>query len=178
MDRRVSLFLAEITDDVLIDSHADPLDLYWEDDTFEILIDEDASGGIHLEDYNAFAYHIALDNQIVDIGPSANGDDVRPRLYPNHAMARWQRSSNSSNQLYWEVKIAVHDDSHVYGDDLSSRVMLETGKNMGLMVVYCDADDSNGRQLFIGDTEVEPVNGDRNRGYIDASTFGSLTLVE
>jgi len=63
--------LAEITDDVLIDTHADPLELYWEDDTLEIFLDEDKSGGKHLDNYNAFAYHLALDNQAVDFNSSA-----------------------------------------------------------------------------------------------------------
>jgi len=51
--------IGEIVDDVLIDTHADPLDSYWEDDTFEIFLDEDKSGGLHVDNYNAFAYHIA-----------------------------------------------------------------------------------------------------------------------
>ena len=34
----------------------------------EIFIDEDNSGGNHQFNFNAFAYHIALDNQAVDIG--------------------------------------------------------------------------------------------------------------
>jgi len=51
--------LALITDDVLLDRTADPLEKYWEDDLFEILLDEDASGGPHHTSYNAFAYHIS-----------------------------------------------------------------------------------------------------------------------
>lgn len=168
--------LAEITDDILIDAHADPLNYYWEDDMLEILIDEDASGGIHTEDFNAFAYHMALDNQIVDIAPK---DGVAaPRLFPNHATSSWRRDTESDHKIYWEARIAVHNDTHVYGDDESSRVILEAGKNIGLMVAYCDADDANGRQHFLGDVEIEPVNGDRNRGYIDASVFGKATLVD
>ncbi|TQV78182.1 sugar-binding protein [Exilibacterium tricleocarpae] len=180
--------LAEIDDDILIDARADPLVQYWDDDTLEIFIDEDASGGNHLEDFNAFAYHIALDNQAVDIAPSRG--QVSPRLFPGHIEARWRRSvkgsakaeatagTQMSNSLYWEVRIAVHNDSHVYGDDLSSRVTLAAGKKLGFMVAYCDADDARGRQHFMGDVAIKPVDGDRNRGYIDASVFGELTLVE
>jgi len=51
--------LALISDDVLLDRTADPLERYWEDDLFEILLDEDASGGPHHTSYNAFAYHIS-----------------------------------------------------------------------------------------------------------------------
>lgn len=168
--------LAEITDNVLIDSHANPLYQYWEDDTLEILIDEDASGGVHLEDFNAFAYHVALDNQVVDIAPA--NDDVKPRLFPGHVTSSWRRSSTSNNEIIWELRVAIHDDTHVYGDDISSRVTLHAGKKMRLMVAYCDADDAEGRHLFIGDVDVQAVNGDRNLAYIDASVFGEITLVD
>ena len=50
-----------------IDQHADPKYFYWDDDCLEIFIDEDAFGGDHEFNYNAFAYNVALDNQIVDI---------------------------------------------------------------------------------------------------------------
>ena len=36
----------------------------------------------------------------------------------------------------------------------------------------------NNREHFIGDVDVEPVNGDRNRGYIDASVFGTIHLLD
>lgn len=39
--------LAEITDDTLVDTHADGLSRYWDDDCLEIFVDEDASGGNH-----------------------------------------------------------------------------------------------------------------------------------
>ena len=38
--------LAEITDDNFSDTHPNPLDNWWNDDTLEIFIDEDRSGGI------------------------------------------------------------------------------------------------------------------------------------
>lgn len=55
--------LAEISDDVLHDSHPDTLDSYWEDDTLEIFGDEDASGGDHLLNYNAFAYQGTMETK-------------------------------------------------------------------------------------------------------------------
>ena len=92
--------LAEIADDVLIDSHPDPLEYYWQDDTFEILIDEDASGGLHHFDYNAFAYHIALDSQVVDIGPYLSDKDreieiANIRTYREHVQAIWAISTQA-----------------------------------------------------------------------------------
>ena len=178
--------LAEIVDDVLHDSRADPLLQYWEDDTLEVFIDEDRSGGDHLASYNAFAYHIALDNQAVDIGPWLSEADresgnFNRRLYPEHIHAAWKRSPEAPHVVVWEARITVFGDD--YRDEapegeVSRPVRLFPGKKLGFMVAYCDADDSSGRQHFVGDVVIEPVNGDRNRGYIDASVFGEIRLVE
>lgn len=182
--------LAEITDDVLHDSHPDPLELYWEDDTLEIFIDADASGGNHLFSDNAFAYHIALDNQVADIGPYLSeehrqAEKTNRRLLPGHVYAQWKRSQDEPYNLYWEVKISVmgddYRDSYAVGEQEAQALTLKSGMTMGFMVAYCDSDgkiESGGREHFIGDVEIEPVNGDRNLGYIDASVFGKITLVE
>ena len=169
--------LAELTDDILIDTHPDPLEDYWEDDTLEIFIDEDASGGDHQHNYNAFAYHIALDNQVVDIAPFANDEQRRwgknnVQTFPDHVTAQWKRSSEAPYRIYWEVRIAVYSEH----EGELRRESLAAGKTMGLMVAYCDADGPEGREHFMTDVEIAPVNGDRNRGYIDAGVFGRVTL--
>ena len=169
--------LAEITDDVLIDTHANPLDQYWEDDTFEIFIDEDKSGGNHLENYNAMAYHIALDNQVVDIGM-----DGKPRLFNSHVKSQWRRSSGSDNQVLWEASIDIYPDtlrdSYEAGENPAKPVILHEGKKLGFLVAYCDADAKDGRQHFIGSFDIPAINGDKNRGYIDASVFDELVLIK
>ena len=53
---------------------------------------------------------------------------------------------------------------------------LTSGKVMGLMVAYCDNDGSELRENFIGSESVP--SGPKDRGWIDAGLFGSLTLVE
>ncbi len=173
-----SLFImAEIIDDILIDTHADPLDAYWEDDTFEVFLDEDKSGGDHLNNYNAFAYHIGLDNQAVDIDQSGN-----PRLFNTHVDSVWRRSTEIPNVVVWEVKIDVYSDKYV--DNQNERASqhalsnLYAGKEMGFMVAYCDSDSDVGRDSFIGSHDVPAVNGDKNRAYIDASVFDNLILVK
>lgn len=168
--------LAEITDDILIDTHPDPLDFYWADDALEIFVDEDGSGGLHQFDYNAFAYHVALDNQSVDIGPYESEEkrlagDAAFMTYPEHVKAVWKRSEEPPYKLYWEVQMTLHD---VNGN----AVGLSAGKKLGFMVAYCDADGPAGREHFMGDVEIEPVDGSRDRGYIDASVFGELTLTD
>lgn len=157
--------LAEITDDILIDSTPDPLKSYWNDDTLEFFIDEDASGGNHLNNDNAYAYHVALDNQVVDKGP-----DGSPVTYPTHVHSAWRRSVSGEYRVYWEVRIAIHPEGS------QSPRRLKAGEVLGFMVAYCDSDSPEGREHFFGDVAIEPVNGDRNLGYIDASVFGTLRL--
>jgi len=182
--------LAEIVDDVLHDSHADPLDQYWEDDALEVFIDADASGGEHLFNYNAFAYHISLDNQAADMGPFLSDQDrlagkTNVRLFPEHVQSRWKRSLDEPYKIYWELQITVvgddYRDSYPEGQKAAQPVLLKTGMTMGFMLAYCDSDGKTeglGREHFMGDVEVEPVNGDRNLGYIDAGVFGEISLVE
>lgn len=168
-DRHYVYLLAEIVDDVLSDVYADPLSHYWDDDCLEIFIDEDASGGDHQYNHNAFAYHIALDNQVVDSGP-----DKSPHLYNNHIISQWRRSPEGVTT--WEVAISVYDDTYVDGDTNAKPVTLKKGKQLGFMVAYCDNDGGKGREHFLGTENIAPVNGDRNRGWIDASVFGLLEL--
>ncbi len=165
--------LGEITDDVLIDTHADPLHNYWEDDTFEIFIDEDKSGGKHLDNYNAFAYHIALDNQTVDF--SSEG---KPRLLNDHVKSQWRRSQSAPNTVIWEAAIDIYPDTFSDHNNQASPVTLKAGKQLGFMVAYCDSDGTDGRQHFIGSHDIPAVNGDKNRGYINASVFDTLNLIE
>ena len=48
---------------------------------------------------------------------------------------------------------------------------------IGFMLAYCDNDSSEVREHFMGSHEVKPMNGDRNRGFIDADVFGKITLL-
>jgi hypothetical protein len=159
--------LFEFVDDVLFDQYADPLVQYWDDDTLEVFIDEDGSGGNHQYNHNAFAYHVALDNQAIDIGT-----DRRARDYNHHVESRWRRHGDT---VIWEVGIAIYPDS--YGDESPGNrpVRLHAGKIMGFMLAYCDNDGSELRENFIGS---EDIQGKKDRGWIDADTFGRLELIE
>lgn len=158
--------LAEIVDDVLIDSHRDPLVQYWDDDCLEIFLDEDHSGGEHQYNHNAFAYHFSLDNRAIDIGTNRQARD-----YSHHVSSRWRQEND---RLYWEVAIDVYADDYVDGSDSNKPVSLEPAKTMGLMVAYCDNDGSELRENFVG-SETVPT-GPTDRGWIDAGLFGALTL--
>lgn len=160
--------LAEIVDDVLIDTHRDPLVQYWDDDCLEIFIDEDHSGGEHQYNHNAFAYHLSLDNRAIDIGT-----DRRARDYTHHVDSRWRQSGD---KVTWELAIRVYTDA--YRDDAADNATVElmAGKVLGLMVAYCDNDGSELRENFIGSESVP--HGPKDRGWIDAGLFGSLVLAE
>lgn len=167
--------LAKINDDILFDQHPDPLYLYWDDDCLEIFIDEDASGGIHQFDYNAFAYHISIDNQSVDIGPNNADGSTNFILLNEHISSAWKRSSDAPHTITWEVAIKVIDDKFDETKDYPS-VELTAHKRMGFMLAYCDNDGSKNRENFIGSHTIVPVSGDKNLGYIDASVFDTVTL--
>jgi len=159
--------LAEIKDDKLIDNNNDPLIAWWDDDCLEIFIDENNSGGNHQYSHNAFAYHIALDGNVVDMAPSKEG-----KLYNSHIESKLKTTGNTS---IWEVKISLFDDT--YKDDQpNSALKLETNKNIGFALAYCDNDNSKTRENFIGSIVVEGDN--KNRGWIDANIFGTLLLTD
>ena len=160
--------LVEFVDDILFDSHRDPLVQYWDDDTVEIFIDEDHSGGLHQFSHNAFAYHMSLDNRAIDIGTNEKAQD-----YSHHTKSAWKQTGN---KVVWEVAIDIYDDGYVDGSSGNKPVQLYAGKIMGLMLAYCDNDDSELRENFIG-SETVP-EGPKDRGYIDAGLFGSLELTE
>ncbi len=158
--------LGEFVDDILFDSHRDPLVQYWDDDCLEVFIDEDRSGGNHQFNHNAFAYHVSLDNKAIDIGT-----DETARDYSHHVESRWQQTGD---RIVWELAIDIYDDSYVDGGLDNQPVTLTAGKVMGLMLAYCDNDGSELRENFIGSESVPA--GPKDRGWIDAGLFGSLIL--
>ncbi len=160
--------LAELVDDVLFDSHRDPLVQYWDDDCLEIFLDEDYSGGNHQYNHNAFAYHMSLDNQAIDIGT-----DKLPHSYSHHVQSQWRQHGDN---VVWELAIDVYTDNYIDASDKNVPVKLSAGKVLGLMIAWCDNDGSELRENFIGS---ESAPGEhKDRGWIDAGLFGSLVLVD
>lgn len=166
-DESALYILVEITDDVLFDQYGDPLKLWWDDDCVEVFIDEDNSGGPHQFSHNAFAYHIALDGNVVDLAP-----DELPRLYNDHITS--VRTTNGQTST-WEIAVKIYDDSFVDGEK-SSPKNLEINKKVGFAIAYCDNDGSKERENFIGSVFVP--GEDKNQGYKDANIFGTLVLLE
>jgi hypothetical protein len=160
--------LTEVTDNQLSDDHADPLTNWWDDDCVEIFLDENKSGGNHQFNYNAFAYHVAaIDYHVVDIGVDQN-----PHLYDDHITTKWTKNGNVYT---WEMEIKEFPDTYVYGGTSIQPVTLTLGKKSGFNIAYCDNDETTGRESFIGSRFLQPA--DRDRGYIDASIFATVELV-
>ena len=172
-DEQQLYLLVEITDDVLIDTHPDPKEAYWDDDCLEIFLDEDASGGDHLHSFNAFAYHIALDGNVADFGNAQNDKGVI--LLNDHLDSAWRRQTEAPYNIIWEVAVRLYPDTFTTAQP-GEPVTLQADKTLGFMLAYCDNDGSDTREHFMGSHSITPVNGDKNRGYIDASVFGQLTL--
>ncbi|WCL53479.1 sugar-binding protein [Gimibacter soli] len=169
--------IAEIVDDILYDGNADPRDRYWDDDCLEIFVDEDASGGNHLNDFNAFAYHIALDGNVVDIGRAFPSGGAAILLLNDHVRSEWTRQAEPPFKVIWEVAIKLFGKEFDPDRTDNIPVRLHEGKQVGFMVAYCDNDGSPEREHFLGSQSIAPVNGDKNLGYITASVFGRLRLV-
>jgi hypothetical protein len=163
-DKDYIYVLAEITDDALVDSHTNPLVGYWEDDCLEIFIDEDGSGGQHRLSHNAWAYHISLDNQWVDINPN----DVVQTYNTHGTMSR----TKAGNVYTWECRFKVFGDTYIEGAD-NQPAVLSSGKKLGFMIAYNDSDATT-REAMMGGTFISGT--DKNRGYIDASVFDKVYL--
>ncbi|EDP70242.1 hypothetical protein FBALC1_11932 [Flavobacteriales bacterium ALC-1] len=158
--------LAEIKDDQLRDIYTDPLKSWWDEDCLEIFVDENNSGGNHQFNHNAFAYHIDLEGNVVDVNHTKEG-----RLYNSHVISKRKTNGNTT---IWEAKILLFDDTYL-DDSKNLPVKLSVGKNVGFALAYCDNDTSEHRENFIGSIYVE--GNDKDRGWIDANIFGTLLLI-
>ncbi|GAA3937074.1 sugar-binding protein [Hymenobacter algoricola] len=160
--------LAEITDDQLSDTHANPLDKWWDDDCLELFVDPDHSGGPHQYTYNAWAYHVALDGHVVDLGPDQQG-----HLFDDHVQSRHTRQGTVTT---WETAVALYADTYDEQHPAANQPQpLLADQPIGFALAYCDNDGSPERENFFGSV---PVAGpDKNRGWIDAGIFGTLVPV-
>ncbi len=159
--------LVEIKDDVLFDQYKDPLELWWDDDCVEIFIDADNSGGIHQFNNNAFAYHIALDGNVIDLD-----ENEKPVLYNNHVTTK---RSTKDDVSIWEFELIVFDDTYKEGK-INDAIVLSKDQTLGFAIAYNDNDGSKERENFMGSVFVP--GEDKNQGWINADIFGTIVLVE
>jgi hypothetical protein len=195
-------FFAETSDDVFVDGYVynpDPSSGggYPNYDILEIFIDENKSGGKHVFDdgndwgtngENAFSYHysIALPDDgnttssviACDLAGTSWGDYSIPN-YANHLENFTVR--RNGNVLSWEFSLKVYSDTYDPDDPESSRVILATGKQIGLSLAYCDndnpAENPKTRDNFIGsDIGPDQQLDEWNDHWMNASVYGILKL--
>ncbi|MFK7812033.1 MAG: sugar-binding protein [Maribacter sp.] len=159
--------LVEIADDTLYDRVKDPLKLWWNDDSIQVFIDEDNSGGLHQKSHNAFGYHIALNGNVVDFSSSK-----KPKLYNDHIRSKRVTEGNLS---IWEMAITIYDDAYL-DDSKNGKAILRPSKKIGFAVAYCDNDGSTERENYIGSVFIP--GEDKNQAWINADIFGTLLLIE
>lgn len=158
--------LVDIADDKLEDTHPDPFDRYWDDDCVEVFIDENNKGGDHEFNHNAFAYHIGINGDVVDLGT-----DKKPLMLKDHVKVVRNTVGNRST---WEIAISIHGEKFDEKSTANKPLGLFPNKVMGFMIAYCDNDGSKERENFIGNVPL--VGRNKNVGYKDANVFGKIVL--
>jgi hypothetical protein len=174
-------FVAEITDDVFRDGYVynQKNANYADYDIFEICIDADNSGGLHVFDgacddvkkskcwgvnaENAFTYHINVDvpaDGVVTYLKSVedlSGKGWRRKYIENYSSHLPDFAFRKKGNLYtYEFSLKVYKDTYnPQNPSEEDRDKLVAGKIMGLSTAYCDTDHSTGtakRENFIGST--------------------------
>lgn len=161
-------YLVEITDDKLSAPNTTPLKNYYDNDCLELFIDENHSGGNHQNNYNAFAYHIELDYDLID-----NNTSGTQSYFNDHA--RVMRTQNG-NVYTWEVELKVFDDTYNENSTNNVPVTLVKDKIVGFGVAYNDNDNKMTRESFIGSMDIPGT--DKNVAWINAGVFDTMKLVE
>lgn len=166
-DEEFLYVLVEVVDDSLSDDHSNPLQNWWDDDCLEIFIDENRSKGDHERNCNAFAYHVSLVYDAVDLNASGQGVNYKDNIEVD-------MDTIAKNTYLWEFAIKNYDASfNIYRPE-ESRVLLSHDKNMGFAIAYCDNDETNSRENFIGSMEMPASNN--NDMYKNADYFGLMIL--
>ncbi|MBN1647945.1 MAG: hypothetical protein JW874_07925, partial [Spirochaetales bacterium] len=169
-------FLVEITDDVLVDGYRYPQDAYHNWDIVEIFFDEDASGGDHTLNENAFAYHITAGNSDSEFEAMDLGPDWKKMNYSDHLEVVIEKQDG--NTWIWEIAMKVYDDSYNTRRKDNKTAELEAGMRCGLSIAYCDNDDPDeepkSRDNFFGSVPVPEANF--NDHWQNADWFGQIVL--
>ncbi|WP_405381368.1 sugar-binding protein [Maribacter sp. LLG6340-A2] len=157
--------LLEIVDDSIYKQAKDPLKLWWNDDSVLVYVDQDNSGGLHRFNSNAFTYHVALDGNVVDLA-----EDKEAHFFNDHIISAHK---TEGNKTYWELFVKVYPDTYVTGSNVQP-VVLKKGDKIGFALAYGDNDESEKRENLIGSVFIP--GEDKNQGWINANSFGTLIL--
>ncbi len=171
-DAEYVYMLFDITDEAIVDINRDPLTEYWNDDTIEIFIDEDRSGGDHdvTMSAQAWAYHVSTHGDVVD-----RVNQV-PVVLSGHVESSFQ---SQGNRHTWEMRMRIYGPDYNFNGS-NTPLKLYEGKIMGFTASYIDNDAQNVnggsifREHFIGSVDTE---GHRlNQGFTNSDGFGSILL--
>lgn len=168
-DREYLYILVEVVDDSLSDDWSNPYEHWWDDDCLELFIDEDRSMGDHERNCNAFAYHVSLSFDALDLDENGSGINYR-----DHVTA--DMDTLGADTYLWEFAIRIYDESYNHSSPANSRVDLHEDKLMGLAIAYCDNDETSYRENFIGSMFMEAAHN--NDMYRNADYFGPMVLVD
>ena len=159
--------LVETTDEKTLDITRDPLIDYYKDDSLIVFVDEDNSGGDHLDNFNAFAYHVSLSGDVVDLNK-----DRQARRFNHHIKSVRRQDGNKS---VWEMKLYVFKGN--YKERKENRpVKLKANKKIGFAIGYNDLDIGQERDNLMGSVYIP--GKDKNTAYKDANVFGTILLIE
>lgn len=161
--------LAEVVDDSLSDDHSNPLQNWWDDDCLEVFIDENRSKGDHERNCNAFAYHVSLTYDAVDLNASGGGVNYKNNL-------KVDMDTIGAKTYLWEFAFKNYSASFNISNPEASRVKLEKGKKMGFTIAYCDNDETKARENFIGSMVMTQATA--NDMYKNADHFGLMILYD
>jgi hypothetical protein len=159
--------LVKVTDDSLNVKYPGACNNIHNFDCIEVFLDENHSGGNHQYNFNAFAYHMAANGDVCDLGT-----DQQNHLFKNDVTVAMD--TLDKHTFIWEAAIKVFDDTYTYGGN-NIPVSLTEGKLMGFSVAYNDNDGGNLRQSMIGSQIITAT--DKNVSWIDASYFGDVQMV-
>ena len=176
-DSNYLYLLVDITDDVIFDHDRNPLSQQLHiDDTVELFIDEDNSGGNHWNNNaaNAWAYHVSIYKDVVDFGLSG-----QPVLLNDHI----QTAINTQGTRHlWEMRISLYGDQYNFAQGANNTpVTLFAGKTLGFSACYIDNDNSISESAYDRESMMGSVDSQGHRddqGYMNADAFGTMTLVE
>ena len=152
-----------VQDKVIADHFTDPAASYWAEDGMEVFLDPDRSGGDHQYNYNAFAYHVSLFGDALDLGSDRKAVNLKEHV----------RLGLSEDQKTWEIAFVLYDVYSHDGDSANDAVMdIEVGDQIGFSIAYNDNDGTpKVRESMVGWV---PYGGD---SWITADRFGTLRLV-
>ncbi|MFH1008034.1 MAG: sugar-binding protein [Candidatus Latescibacterota bacterium] len=153
----------QVQDDVIADHFADPLASYYTDDGVEVFLDPDHSGGDHKYSFNAFAYHVSLFGDAIDLGADGKATNLRDHI----------GLGLGENKKTWEIAFVLYREYSHDGNSENDEILdIAAGDKIGFSIAYNDNDGTPGnRESMVGWV---PDGGD---SWITADRFGTLRFV-